>query len=203
MHDHDRTCLEDARELFDQEVCLYEVSKNVEGQLNRWYAQREECREPRCETLKTGHLLSLEVTAFECDSPPSVALDGQLVVPQLVTAFANADPEARGLHTGAFTWQGNDVLVRGTLSGNTNVGTHREPHFDQCEGCDEKYHMEGRLCGRIVKARGEWRRLRGCQVTAVYHFRYDPVGDTGNAYLIGVIEGLIVCACGGYDNDDD
>lgn len=102
-------------------------------------------------TLKTGQLLSVEVTRHDCDSQPSAALDGQLVVPRLVTAFADADAQRRGLHMGDFEWQGTDALVRGTLSGITNMGTHRESHFDQferCERCDEKYGPPVGLVGR-------------------------------------------------------
>jgi hypothetical protein len=138
--------------------------------------------------------LKLEVPAHEpCDSRASNLLDGVLAVRRLVTAFVDGSGENRGLHTGAFDWVGSDAQVRGTLSGTTNVGTHRQPAFDPCQECHAPGHMEGRLCDHIVKTRDD--RLRGCRVTASYRLRFDAGQGAIDTAITGTIEGLIVCAC--------
>lgn len=126
--------------------------------------------------------------------PEAGLLDGVLAVRRLVTAFVDGSGENRGLHTGALEWIGSDAQVRGTLSGTTNVGTHRQPAFDPCQECHAPGYMEGRLCGRVVKTRDN--RLRGCQLTASYRLRFDPSEGAIDTGVTGTIEGLIVCSCG-------
>ena len=195
MHAYDHACLEDARALWDDEVCLCEVSKNAEGRLVRWYHQLQECDDDqRCKTLKTVHQLRVGVATYECDCELSVEyLDGVLAVPRLVTAFVDGDGTRRGLHAGDFEWFGNQVLVRGRLAGITNAGTHREPPFEPCQECHAPGYMEGRLCGRIIKARDD--HLRGCRVTAMYRFRFEASTYFDDSPISGTIEGLIVCPC--------
>jgi hypothetical protein len=55
--------------------------------------------------------------------------------------------------------------------------------------------MEGRLCGRIVKAKDE--RLVGCLVTAVYRFRFDHSAEFVDTEVHGTLEGVVVCPCCG------
>jgi hypothetical protein len=194
MHHQHTGCLDDARRLWDERVCLRPVSKDVRGDLRLWHRELQTCDDEDCRTLKTDHGLKLEVHAHEpCDSRASGLLDGVLVVRRLVTAFVDGSGENRGVHTGAFDWVGSDARVRGTLSGTTNVGTHREPAFDPCQECHASGYMEGRLCGRIVKARDD--RLRGCRVAASYRLRFDPSQGATDSAVTGTIEGLIVCAC--------
>jgi hypothetical protein len=186
-------CLEDPPQLWKQRVCLEAVSKNLRGDLRLLDRERQECGD-RCLTLKTDHMLKLEVSTHErCDSDVGRQLDGTLFVRRLITALADGRPEGRGLHTGAFRWVGAGVLVEGRMSGMTNVGTHRAPPFAECQVCDERGYMEGRLCGRILRSGDE--RLVGCTVTAAYRLRFDP-GEAGDSSVEGTLEGLVVCACG-------
>lgn len=195
MSDHASRCLEDARELWERRVCLEPVSKNLRGELKLLDRERQECEEPRCLTLKTDHLLKLEVESHEpCDSELGRLLDGTLVVRRLIHALANGTGEGRGLHTGEFRWTGADVRIAGQLSGMTNVGTHRQPPLDPCQECHAPGYMEGRLCGSIVQARDQ--RLVGCQVTAAYRLLFDPSEGFQDTGVRGTLEGLVVCACG-------
>ena len=196
MSDHASGCLDDARELWERRVCLEPVSKNLRGELRLLDRERQECEEPRCLTLKTDHLLKLEVESHEpCDSEVGRLLDGTLVVRRLVHDLSNGTGEGRGLHTGEFRWAGTGgVRVAGHLSGMTNVGTHRQPPFDPCQECHAPGYMEGRLCGRIERA--EDRRLVGCQVTAAYRLRFDPSEGFQDTVVQGTLEGLVVCSCG-------
>lgn len=195
MKHHHRGCLDDPRELWNNLVCLRPVSKNARGELRLLDRELQTCDDQDCRTLKTDHLLQVDVEAHDpCDSRASGPLDGVFFVRQLITAFADGSGEHRGLHTGEFRWAGGGARVRGTLSGTTNAGTHRQPVFDPCQQCDAPGYMEGRLCGRIVKADDE--RLRGCRVAASYRFRFDPSEGAISTGITGTIEGLIVCPCG-------
>ena len=80
------------------------------------------------------------------------------------------------------------------MSGMTNVGTHRQPVFDPCQECHDPGYMEGRLCGRIVKADDQ--RLLGCQVVGAYRFRFDPSEGFQDTGIRGSLEGAVVCTCG-------
>lgn len=189
-------CLDDAAELWKHRVCMHPVSKNVEGRFDLLDRERQECEAPRkeCVTLKTDHLVRARMTSHEpCDSKVGGVLDGELVVRRLVHAFVDGSAENRGTHTGDFRWRGDGVLVEGDMSGMTNVGTHREPAFDPCQECHERGVMEGRLCGRIIKAKDE--RLVGCVVTGAYRFRFDPSEGFQDTGFTGTFEGLVVCSC--------
>ena len=187
-------CLEDPRELWEKRICLAEISKDARGELRLLDRELEVCEERDCRTLKTDHMLKVEVVAHHpCDSAVSAPLDGVLYVRRLITAFLDGSGENRGLHTGVFMWAGASARVEGTLSGVTNVGTHRQPVFDPCQECRAPGFMEGRLCGRIVKAEDD--RLVGCNVTAAYRFRFDASQGGQDTAIAGTIEGLVVCPC--------
>ncbi len=186
--------LDDARRLWERRLCLEPVSKNVEGRLELLNRERQECEEPKCLTLKTDHLLKLEVRSNDpCDSDVGKRLDGVLVVRRLVHALNNGTGEGRGIHTGEFVWMADGMQIEGELSGMTNVGTHREPPFDPCQQCHDPGYMEGRLCGRIVKAEDD--RLLGCRVVAAYRFRFDASEGFQDTGVRGTIEGAVVCTC--------
>ena len=188
-------CLEDASGLWERHACLTSISKDARGELRLLDSERQVCDERDCVTLKTDHVLKVEVSGHQpCDTKAGSQLDGVLYVRQLVTAFADGTGEGRGPHTGRFVWAGSGVRVHGTLSGMTNVGTHREPVFDPCQVCHAPGYMEGRLCGTIIRATDD--RLRGCKVTAVYRFRFDPSEGAIDTGITGTIEGVFVCPCG-------
>ena len=79
------------------------------------------------------------------------------------------------------------------MSGMTNEGTHREPAFDGCQKCGDIGVMEGRLCGRLVRASDP--ALIGAQVTAMYRFAFEPSEKGGEGSLKGTIEGVVVRNC--------
>jgi hypothetical protein len=185
----------DAPELIlDREICLSEISKDLEGDLRLLESEREECASPKCRTLKTVHLLELKVQSHRpCDSRPGRLLDGVFSVRDLAHAFARGDGNRRGVHAGNFRWRGRNILVTGSISGITNAGTHRKPAFDDCQECDGHGYMEGRFCGTVRKARAL--ELVGCQVIGVYRLRFDPSREGGSGAVRGTLEGVLVCPC--------
>jgi hypothetical protein len=185
----------DFKPLIDRVVCLYPVSKNLEGELRLVESERERCRKRDCLTLEAVHRLELRVFSHDCDSEAGKLLDGLLGSGELVHKFVDGDGNNRGVHEGPFRWRGDGLLVRGRLTGVTNVGTHRAPVFDECQRCDERGVMEGMLLGRIVRARD--RRLEGCEVRAAYRLRFDPSTEGGSGAVRGTLEGAIVCDCRG------
>ncbi len=191
--------LDQPKPLYRRPICLNEVSKNLRGDLRRLAIKRRECDDPKCVTLKTVHALRVEVRSYDCDSNVAKRMDGQLVIPRLVHALNN-DGHGRGTHTGSFIWDGNGIDVEGEISGMTNLGTHRRPVFDDCQQCDERGVMEGRLCGRIVDAKKK--KLIGCRVVAAYRIRFDPSESFQDTAVTGTLEGLIVCPCGWEEPKD-
>jgi hypothetical protein len=187
-------CLDTPELLLDRELCLSEVSKDLEGELKLLESEREECSSPKCKTLKTLHLLELQVRSHRpCDSRAGRLLDGVFSVRDLAHAFARGDGNRRGIHAGRFRWRGRDLLVTGTIGGVTNAGTHRTPAFDDCQPCNAHGYMEGRFCGTVVKARA--RELVGCQVTGTYRLAFDPSREGGSGAVRGTLEGALVCLC--------
>jgi hypothetical protein len=187
-------CPDSPNALLERELCLSEVSKNLEGELRLLESEREECASPKCRTLKTMHLLQLEVQSNRpCDSRPGRLLDGTFTVCDLTHAFARGDGNRRGVHAGSFRWRGRDILVTGGISGITNAGTHRLPVFDDCQPCDAHGYMEGRFCGTVRKAKA--RELVGCQVIGTYRLRFDPSREGGSGAVRGTLEGVLVCYC--------
>jgi hypothetical protein len=189
-------CADSSRDILDNELCLNAVSKNVRGELRPVHHELERCVPLECETLKTEHLLVLEVERWECDSQAAGLLNGRIVVKDLATAYEGGSPKRRGFHGGEFRWLGQGgLLAVGTLSGMTNAGILREPVFEPaCERCEEPGVMTGRLCGFIRRAPKN-PRLRGCEVFGVYRIRFELTEEGGRGEVQGTIEGVIVCRC--------
>jgi hypothetical protein len=189
---------DDAPSLWAKHICLDPVSKDIRGELGLLDRDLQKCERPPCETLKTDHSLKVRVGSHQpCDSEHGRLLDGVLFIRRLVTAWSSPSPEARGIHTGDFTWTDGALgafRIEGRMSGMTNVGTHREPAFDPCQKCQAPGFMEGRLCGRIVRAADK--RLIDCQVVAAYRLRFDPSSGFGDSAVEGTMEGVVVCSCG-------
>jgi hypothetical protein len=188
-------CFEGPDEILDTEVCLFPVSKDLQGELHPVEAEVEECRARRCRTLKTVHVLKLNAARGPCDSEELAALlDGVFTVTNLTTAFLNGDGALRGVHGGTFRWKGGGARVSGSLSGLTNAGTHRGPVFDECQPCDAPGYMEGRLCGRIDRRSD--RRLAGCDLVGTYRLRFEPSREGGAGQIEGTLEAAVICRCG-------
>ena len=146
MNNQYQNCLEDPRELYNRRVCLYPVSKDIKGEFKLLDRDVQKCEEKKCVSLKADWLMKSELHSHKpCDSDAAQALDGVFHVRQLVNAFVDGSGENRGIHTGMFEWHGNGAVVRGSLSGVTNAGTHRKPAFDDCQKCHAPGYMEGHV----------------------------------------------------------
>lgn len=187
-------CFDDVSTIHRGEFCLNALSKNFEGKLIRTTADEHKCAEPECKTFTAVHRLLVKPRVNQpCDSRLARPFGGTLEVARLVSAL-DQDGQHRGFHTGDFTWTGTGgVVVKGRMSGMTNVGTHRQPVFKDCQPCDARGVMEGRLCGPVVSA--EDPALKGCHVIAAYRIKFDPSAHFQNTAISGVIEGVIICPC--------
>jgi hypothetical protein len=187
-------CPDDPERLFGTKVCLNAVSKDAGGDIRLLEDRQEECRAEECRTLKTMHLLHLQLSTGTggCDAFERT-LDGTLYTKDLVHAFTNGDSTLRGVHAGTFRWAGHTARAEGTLSGISNAGTHRGKPFRDCQRCDEPGWMEGRLCGSIVEADDPG--LVGCQLIGTYRLQLEGRFSDPGASVRGTIEGLVVCAC--------
>jgi hypothetical protein len=187
-------CLDDPGTILQKEWCLSALSKDLSGTLHLTDGKSHQCHTPVCKTLKTVHQLKVEAVSHPpCDSRAGRLLDGTIVVERLVTVF-DRDGMHRGFHAGDFVWQGAaGIKVAGRISGVTNAGTHRAPAFTDCQKCDDKGVMEGRLCGQIASTSNP--ALNGCQVVADYRIRFDPAVTGGQGGVRGTLEGVIICSC--------
>ena len=189
-------CPDDPRQIRDERMCVYPVSKNARGQLRVTDAERQECAERKCITLKTVHLLELDVRSNRaCDAREAGVFNGTLISRDLASAFARGDGKLRGFHGGHFrVEQGVNVLVTGDLSGVTNAGTHRKPFDPACQDCNAPGFLEGRFCGVIRRARQK--AFVDCSVIGIYKLQLADAGDGGGEGPVqGVMEGVIVCGC--------
>jgi hypothetical protein len=185
-------CLDDPPVILKQKMCLNAVSKNMKGVLEPHVKDEQKCAQPKCLTLKTAHSLKLSASSHKCDSKFGKLLDGVIVVERLISAF-DTDGTHRGFHAGDFTWKGTNFVATGRMSGMTNVGTHRKPIFADCQQCDDRGVMEGRICGQIIETSKA--ELKGCQIFGSYRIRFEPTQEGGKGDVAGVIEGVLICSC--------
>jgi hypothetical protein len=171
--------------------CLYELSKNLKGRITLTQSKEEKCDKLRCVSFKTIHKLDVKLYSHQpCDSKNGKLLDGRLTA-KIIHGLIN-NGEGRGAHFGRFqltSVSGN--IVRGQLWGITNAGTHHKPISD-CEPCDQKGHMEGRLAGEILEGK---KPLIDCRVFAAYAINFDHSTGFINTSVTGDLEGVIVCEC--------
>lgn len=184
-------CFDDPKAILEKAFCVTHVSKNLKGKLDLTSMKDQKCKEPKCQTRRVAHTLTVDVTRTVCDSDQSKFLDGSLTT-RLSTAF-DTDGMHRGFHAGDFTWTGvNGLTITGRMSGITNTGTHRKPIKD-CQTCRDRGIMEGKLCGEVIKP-GDT-KMKGCQVIGAYRIKFDPSEKGGSGAVVGTIDGVIVCFC--------
>ncbi len=128
MTEPERTaCSDDPRFMREQNLCLFALSKNLEGRIGRAEGERRECQDPECGTLMTVQPLEFEArTNDPCNSRQGRSFDGALEVEDFVHVY-DGDATERGFHSGEFRWRAKGTLVIGELSGVTNAGTLRGP----------------------------------------------------------------------------
>jgi hypothetical protein len=178
-------------DLIDRAYCLANVSKNFEGELRPVDVEPRRC-ESGCETLVVEQHLVAEIGGHDCDGDVGRLLDGRLIV-ELVQVFTDGQPDQRAVHAGKFRWLCAGGQIYGELNGLTNAGTHRPPAFGECQTCDERGVMEGRLWGRFRRVSQPI--FANAQVEASYRIRFDPTAEGGQGRVVGTIEGSLVTPC--------
>ncbi len=184
--------------LKSSKLCLNAVSKDIfHGVLSLHGEPAKDCTSKACKTIKLIHSLKLPVrTHVPCDSKVALPLDGIIEVQELVTEEIDPIP-GRGIHSGNFVWTGTDIVVKGAMNGFNNIGPHRRPFISgpaNCEqSCNTRLVMEGRLSGKITKAKDE--KLVGCEVLVAYRLRLSNVEINAQVAALGTLEGVIVCPC--------
>jgi len=177
---------------YDLKVCLSELSKDLKGKMALMKSKTDKCSTPTCTTFKTIHELNVSVksTGKLCDSANGMKLDGNLVVKELIHGLIS-DGNGRGYHRGKFEWHDTSgtSVATGVVWGITNAGTHRLPIKD-CETCNIKGHMEGRLLGSIISG-----VLKGCGIYASYVFAFESSKSFQSIDIKGDLEGVVECTC--------
>ena len=188
-------CLDDPATILQQSVCLAAISKDLKGVFGPPHAAVHQCTQPACRTMKIQQVLKFDVpgAGSPCDSPLARNLGGTLVIERLITA-CNVDGTHRGFHAGDFVWSGvGGVTAHGRISGMTNEGTHRLPVFTDCQKCDARGVMEGRLCGAITAPNVP--ELNGAHVVAAYRIKFEPTANGPNGDTHATLEGVIISSC--------
>ncbi len=186
-------CLDDPATIFKQKMCVNAVSKNFKGTIKLIQKDEQKCAKPECRTLKTIHVLKTSGGSNSpCDSKLGKLLTGGLSIERLVTAF-DQDGTGRGFHAGDFVWKTASFTLEGRISGVTNAGTHRLPIFKDCQPCNARGFMEGRICGQIVETNKP--ELKGCHLIGTYRMQFDPTATGPSGAGAGTIEAVLVCPC--------
>jgi hypothetical protein len=189
-------------ELLQGNYCVYEVSKDLTGQVTVLDADYRGCSSPSCSPLVQQEFLRLDAASNpHCDSNPlGMVLDGVVRVRYFVTVFTGPRENLRGVHAGQFDW--TPIVggrIAGTLEGISNAGVLRPKHFDDCERCDVAGIVSGHLFGTGNGVPGV--PVPDFQVDAVYRLAWDPLAwDPSNpnpltAPVRGTLEGVLIIAC--------
>jgi hypothetical protein len=178
----------DPEDAFEDEICLYEVSKVIRGEYRIVRKDDQYCKEAGCKTRKHYDEFRMEIVPGPCDSDLSREAFSGEAEGDMVAAYKDADPTQRGGHTARFKWSGAGSALVGRMRGIINAGTHHDPVAD-CEPCDKPWHAEGWVRAAVVDGHSE-----GCRVAAMYALNFDPRGEEGGEF-IGTMEGLLICQC--------
>lgn len=175
----------DAARMYEDEVCLYAVSKMIRGETAVQQQDVQKC--PDCQTLKRAGEYRMEIESGPCDSDKSRSLlDGQ-AQGQLVAAYEDGDETKRGGMSGNLQWQGAGSMMYGRTFAVLNAGTHHDPVAD-CERCATPGHAEGWLRAAVVE--GE---CKGCRVNGAITYKFER--RNGGVAFYAVLEGLLICQC--------
>lgn len=162
----------------------------VNGRLKRIGKPRsDECDSPTCKSFKVKHNFECTLrTNQECDSATARVLNGRLTSSKLIHGLI-LDGQGRGAHHGNFAivnTQGTQVI--GILAGITNAGTHHGT--SECESCNIKGHMEGRLVGSVKRG-----PLKGSRIFASYMIFFEHSPEFTDTIANGELEGILVRDC--------
>jgi hypothetical protein len=173
---------------YKEPVCLWPVSKELRGEFSIRDQHVHKCNEPGCQTLKGLYALRLGIASHRpCDSVLALAFDGGLEG-ELMTAQIDHG-HGRGYHVARLKWGGGSSTLVGRMIGITNAGTHRDPLM-QCEPCDARGHMEGRMDAVVVDG-----DHKGCRLVASYMIAFDPGVAAQSTFVAGTLEGVLICDC--------
>ncbi|HEY7080759.1 MAG TPA: hypothetical protein VH500_13730 [Nitrososphaeraceae archaeon] len=169
--------------------CLHSISKQLSGKNVVHRKWEEKCEESECLSLRIAHTLEFSPFSSECDSKEGKELSHSLLMHVNQRLIDNG--MGRGLHSGRFTWGGENIQIMGTFMGITNSGSHWiEPA--ECENCNVSGHMEGQLSGTIQYKNNE--RLN-CYLTCSYALYFKPSKEFDMDGLKGTVEGVLGCEC--------
>ena len=189
-------------ELAQGNYCVYDVSKDLNGQVTVLDARPQPCSSPSCNPLVQQEFLRLDAASNpDCDSKLlGMALDGVILVRIFVTVFTGPRGNLRGVHAGQFDWIPTvGGRITGTLEGISNAGVLRPQPFRDCERCDEAGIVSGHLFGTGNGVPGV--PVPDFQVDAMYRLAWDPLAwDPANpdpliAPVRGTLEGVLIVTC--------
>ncbi len=175
----------DPRRMYEDRVCLHDVSKIIEGRTLVSAQDMQEC--DNCHTVKRMGDFEMKIGSGPCDSELSKELLDGSAHGQFVAAYRDGDVANRGGLSGSIEWLGSGGQLLGRTFAVLNAGTHHEP-LPHCEECHAVGHAEGWLRAGIVDGEHE-----GCRVNGSIAYQFDLSGET--ASFEAVFEGMLICQC--------
>ncbi len=175
----------DPTSMYQDRVCLHDVSKVIRGESLVSDQDVQEC--PDCKTLKRHGRFRMEIVSGPCDSEMSRKMLNGVAEGELVSAYGDADLSNRGGLSGNVKWQGEGASLVGRIMAVLNAGNHHDP-VSECEECAMPGHAEGWLRAAIVDG-----DCTGCRVNGAMTYKLDLSGETAEFYA--TLEGLLICQC--------
>lgn len=178
--------------VFKLKECIDEVSKQMTNAGLRRVGEPklDKCGSPACISFKVIHNFHTILKSWECDSETAKILNGELTCPELIHGL-KLNGGGRGAHHGKILINGDKgTIVEGIMAGTTNTGTHHTIKGSDCEPCDQKGHMEGRLIANITKG-----PLAGGRIFASYMIFFEYSTEFKDTVALGNLEGVIVRDC--------
>ncbi len=116
----------------EQNLCLFALSKNLQGRIGRAEGERRECQDPECRTLMIVHPLEFERPVERLSLPTVARIVGAHLELEGPVHVYDGDGMEHGLHSGEFHWRAEDTPE---LSGITNGGALEGVEFVcECRG---------------------------------------------------------------------
>ncbi len=176
----------DPKAMYEDRLCLHDVSKVIHGQSVVGNQDVQKC--PECKTLKRLGKFEMRIDSGPCDSEMSAKMLNGSATGELVSAYRDAELSMRGGLSGTVDWKGEGAALVGRIMAILNAGTHYDP-VARCEECHAPGHAEGWLRAAIVDG-----DCTGCRVNGAMSYRFDLEGETAEFYA--TLEGLLICQCG-------
>ena len=179
--------------------CLYEISKEIEGELHYLSITNQDCHSKgeSCLVRIYSYDLKADIKSFlQCDSKKMPNIDGVIEANIVFKFLGNGQ---RGKHHGIFKWSRDpEFVIEGEMDGIHNACTHHKP-LPECGGCYQNYNIEGIINGNMKFQKSN--NIQDYKISAMYAMdvivedNLEPFSPGINSRVTGTIEGIASRLC--------